>query len=169
MCMQLAPGPALAHQLPLMRPGACPLPCTQPLPSPLLPRPPSPLLQTAHFCSMCGPKFCSMQITQVGSCVHGVEGGAGSRRGVLCGGGRPAAAPLLPPTHHIHTHSHAHNPPPTPLFLEQELREYAREHAVDADPDADLEAAAQAGMEEMSRQFRAKGAEVYSAPSGDAA
>lgn len=40
--------PSLAHLLRSLHP-----------PSPLPHRP-----QTAHFCSMCGPKFCSMQITQ---------------------------------------------------------------------------------------------------------
>ncbi|GAB4822365.1 hypothetical protein N2152v2_009411 [Parachlorella kessleri] len=57
--------------------------------------------KTAHFCSMCGPKFCSMNITQ-------------------------------------------------------ELREYARQHTA-----GDSEAAAEAGMQEMSRRFKEKGAEIY--------
>ncbi|KAL0054918.1 hypothetical protein WJX82_004384 [Trebouxia sp. C0006] len=56
--------------------------------------------KTAHFCSMCGPKFCSMSITQ-------------------------------------------------------ELREYAQEHNVDE------EEAMHTGMQEMSEEFKKKGAEVY--------
>ena len=56
--------------------------------------------KVAHFCSMCGPKFCSMQITQElrreaqemeqpRGARHGGEGGRvlGARRGDLCGGG----------------------------------------------------------------------------------
>ena len=35
--------------------------------------------KTAHFCSMCGPKFCSMNITQV--CVGGGESAEGGDPG----------------------------------------------------------------------------------------
>ncbi len=51
----LQPAP-LSATLPILltppphNPASAPPPCSAP--------------QTAHFCSMCGPKFCSMQITQ---------------------------------------------------------------------------------------------------------
>lgn len=41
-----------------------PSPSSSPRPPTTLPLPRHPAPQTAHFCSMCGPKFCSMQITQ---------------------------------------------------------------------------------------------------------
>ena len=59
------------------------------------------MMQVAHFCSMCGPKFCSMKIST-------------------------------------------------------ELREYAKEHQI-----GDEEAALQAGMQQMSEEFKQRGAEIY--------
>ena len=59
--------------------------------------------KVAHFCSMCGPKFCSMRITQ-------------------------------------------------------DVRDYAAAHGVD------VEAAIPEGMREKSREFEARGGEIYTAP-----
>lgn len=64
---------------------------------------PSDNAKVAHFCSMCGPNFCSMRITQ-------------------------------------------------------DVRDYAREHGIGEDE------ALQKGMEEKSRQFHEKGADVYLEP-----
>ena len=69
---------------------------------------PQEAMKQAHFCSMCGPKFCSMRITE-------------------------------------------------------EVRAYAREHGLDE------AVALEQGMEEMRREFAATGAEVYVAPTGEAA
>ena len=65
----------------------------------------------AHFCSMCGPKFCSMEITQQVrdyAATARREGGRhgrderevpSRRRGGLCGGGR--SSPLRPQSRHF--------------------------------------------------------------------
>ena len=54
--------------------------------------------------------------------------------------------------------------PARSMNITQELREYARQHTA-----GDAEAAAEAGMHEMSRRFKEKGAEIYAQAAGQAA
>jgi phosphomethylpyrimidine synthase len=94
--------------------------------------------KTAHFCSMCGPKFCSMKITQE------VREFAAKQN--------QSADSFL-----------AANPPlngegdqPEPL-----AQPGGGAALAEAEADVSAEALAQAGMAEMSRVFKEKGGEVY--------
>jgi len=112
--------------------------------------------KTAHFCSMCGPKFCSMKITQevrefaagraANSLLPGAEGLAGPRPAVP--GGADFAAKQIAP---VETFVAAQPP-----------RHGEGDHAPHGGGEAPLDAiAAEAGMAEMSERFREKGGEVY--------
>ncbi|MEH3100245.1 phosphomethylpyrimidine synthase ThiC [Sphingomonas adhaesiva] len=114
--------------------------------------------KTAHFCSMCGPKFCSMKITQevrefaagraANSLRPGAEGLAGPRPATP-GGADVAAKPNAP----VETFVAAQSSPSS-------LGE--GDHAQHGGGAAPLDAAsAEAGMRGMSETFREKGGEVY--------
>ena len=95
--------------------------------------------KTAHFCSMCGPKFCSMKISAevrefAAKQNAGVEGFIAANPDA-----DPAADPLI-------------------LSLSKEERDQAPRGAAAAPLNA---ADAEAGMREMSEVFREKGGEVY--------
>jgi phosphomethylpyrimidine synthase len=104
--------------------------------------------KTAHFCSMCGPKFCSMKITQeVRDFAAKQSGAAISGRP---GDGRSPGA------------GSQSEPSGVETFLANPPRHGEGDHAKHGGgAPATNGTTAEAGMAEMSKRFREKGGEVY--------
>lgn len=119
----------------------------------------SPASQTAHFCSMCGPQFCSM----VRGAAHDLH------RCTACG------QPHVPHCPAGCVDCALPRPTPCPQNISHELRQYAQdqqtageaaagEAAATAVDGAAADAAAvdaASGMRQMSEAFKASGAELY--------
>jgi phosphomethylpyrimidine synthase len=97
--------------------------------------------KTAHFCSMCGPKFCSMKITQE------VRDFAAKQNQTA--DNFLAAAPTA-----------ARPEPVEGLSYPFEVEEEGRASTSSARTDLE-DSEAQQGMAEMSERFREKGGEIY--------